>query len=826
MDPRTSPRPENGSAGASGPARSDPTGDAPPLPLLMLTELFLPTKGGTAVSFDDDFRRLGGKSVHVVTAAVPGDRAFDREHPNTVHRLVLERREWLRPESLLIYSRLAWTSLRLVWRHRFAAVFAGRALPEGITAWAVGRVRGCRVLIYAHGEELTGWGRGRKFQAMCFALRHADHVLANSDFTRDTLINLIGVRPERIVMTYPTVDVERYRPGLPFADLRAGLGLVPGQPLVLSVGRLQRRKGFDQVVRALPGLVGRGVDVHYAIVGIGDDHDHLLELAREHGVQSRLHLLGHVEMADLPRWYNACDLFAMPNRDINGDTEGFGLVFMEANACAKPVIAGRAGGTGSAVEEGLNGVRVDGEDVRAVEDAIATMILHPDQTRRMGEAGRERTAARFTSDQRAALIRRLVLGDEGDRRAGAVAPAARAPLRILMYTAYLKPEYSGAALQALTLAAVLRRRGHHVEFLTNRWPGLSEDDVVESFPVRRLEPGRLRKHREFRLWFHLALYVWARRRDFDILHSHGAYYTHAFVGPLARALGLRSLVKASLARDDLLDLSRPVSGTIHRQMLRRVDACVGTSGDLVDEFHAGGFSAERIHRVPNGVDTARFRAAPAAQVPALRAAMGLPSDRSIALYVGVLDQRKNIRWLAEQWVRHGAFGTDALLVAVGPQGRDDAGGTLRAQLAALAREHPRWFMLHDFGTDVAPYYQSADVLILPSYKEGMPNVVLEAMASGLPCVAARASGSRELIVDGETGCTYEPDDINGLAAAVRRCLGPEGPRMGAKARRATEEQYAIESIADRYESLYYRILTGARRMGAGDPIDQLPTGRA
>lgn len=379
------------------------------LPLLMITELFLPTKGGTAVSFDDDFRRLGGKSVHIVTAAVPGDAEFDRDHPNTVHRLKLERSPWLRPESLLMYARLLGRSLRIALTHRVLAVLAGRALPEGLVALAVGRLRRCKVLIYAHGEELTGWGRGWKFRTMCFTLRRADHILANSDFTRDTLTSLIGVRPERIVMTYPTVDVDRLRPGLPFADLRAGIGLADGQRLVLSVGRLQRRKGFDQVVRALPGLVARGIDVHYAIVGIGDDRDYLMGLAREAGVTDRLHLLGHVAPADLPRWYNACDLFAMPNRDINGDTEGFGLVFMEANACAKPVIAGRAGGTGSAVEEGLNGLRVDGEDVTAVEAGIARLLQNPEEARRMGEAGRDRTASRFTSDQRAELIRQVLL---------------------------------------------------------------------------------------------------------------------------------------------------------------------------------------------------------------------------------------------------------------------------------------------------------------------------------------------------------------------------------------------------------------------------------
>jgi phosphatidylinositol alpha-1,6-mannosyltransferase len=379
------------------------------LPLLMITELFLPTKGGTAVMFEDDCRRLGGRSVHIVTAAVPGDTAFDLEHPNAIHRLVLKRSPWLRPESLFLYARLLWNSLRLAFANRFAAVLAGRALPEGLVAWAVARVRRCKVVIYAHGEELTGWGRGRKFQAMCFSLRHADHVLANSDFTRDTLISLIGVRPERIVTAYPSVDAERFRPGLPFSDLRAGIGLTAAQRVILSVGRLQLRKGFDQVIRSLPRLLERGIDVHYVIIGIGDERNYLQGLSVELGVSDRLHLLGHVEQEDLPRWYNACDLFAMPNRDIEGDTEGFGIVYLEANACAKPAIAGRAGGTGSAVEDGINGLRVDGDDVQAVAGAIARVLLDAEESRRMGAAARQRIVSSFTPERRVDLIRQVVL---------------------------------------------------------------------------------------------------------------------------------------------------------------------------------------------------------------------------------------------------------------------------------------------------------------------------------------------------------------------------------------------------------------------------------
>ncbi len=384
--------------------------------------------------------------------------------------------------------------------------------------------------------------------------------------------------------------------------------------------------------------------------------------------------------------------------------------------------------------------------------------------------------------------------------------STRGGVRVLMYTAYLEPEYSGAALQALTLALALRSRGHYVEFITNRWAGLPQRGEVDGFPLWRIEPGRLSKHREFRLWFNLARLVWQRRRDFDILHSHGAYYTHAFVGPLGRVTGLRTLVKASLANDDLQDLSRPVIGRVHRFMLRRIDACVAISQDLVQEFRAGGLDPDRIHYIPNGVDTSRFRPALPSEKAAQRARLGLPEDWPIALYVGVLDERKNILWLARHWVETQGFGTRALLVAVGPQSREDPEGSLRGRLQALGREAPRLFQLQDFTPDIVPWYQSADVLVLPSLKEGLPNVVLEAMSCGLPCVAARASGSRELIVQGRTGYTYVHGDTRELARAMELCLGPEGPALGREARKLVEERYSIQSVADRYEALYARLL--------------------
>ena len=361
---------------------------------LVLTELFLPTKGGTAVWFAEVYRRLSGKETHIVTADVPGAGAVDATHSNTVHRISMRRVTWLRPESLGMYANLFIKSLWLALTHRFTAIHAGRALPEGITAWLVARLTLHPVVIYAHGEELTTWGHGGKYKAMCFALRHADRVIANSEFTRDALIKM-DVKPASITLIYPGVDVTRFHPGLVCADLRQSVGVTDAGKLILSVGRLSRRKGFDQVIQALPALIHAGLDIQYVLIGIGEDYDYLFDLAHKHGVADRVHLLGHVSDDDLPRWYNACDVFIMPNREINGDTEGFGMVFIEAAACGKPAIAGQAGGTGAAVVDGVTGFRVDGTDTIAVTIALQRILENTQYAQQIGNLALTRAISQF-----------------------------------------------------------------------------------------------------------------------------------------------------------------------------------------------------------------------------------------------------------------------------------------------------------------------------------------------------------------------------------------------------------------------------------------------
>ena len=125
------------------------------------------------------------------------------------------------------------------------------------------------------------------------------------------------------------------------------------------------------------------------------------------GVAGRVHLVGHVDPEDLPRWYCAADVVTMPNRDIDGDTEGFGMVFLEAAACAKPTVAGVAGGTGAAVVEGVTGFRVDGTSTQAVADALARVFDDPAMAKTMGENGHRRALRDFSWERVAEKTRAL-----------------------------------------------------------------------------------------------------------------------------------------------------------------------------------------------------------------------------------------------------------------------------------------------------------------------------------------------------------------------------------------------------------------------------------
>lgn len=220
-------------------------------------------------------------------------------------------------------------------------------------------------------------------------------ILANSNYTARALAEL-GVDPGRITVTACGADRERFQNAPKTQDAKERLGLT-GRKVVLTVGRLDERKGFDTVIRCLPALALEFPDVYYVAVGAGPMRARLEALVKELNVQKHVRLTGRVDDAQVVDYMAACDVFAMPNRaTADGSVEGFGIVLLEANYCSKPVIAGRSGGAVDAVEHEKTGLLVDPHSLDEVRGALERLLGNPELAAEWGRRGRERVKRDFT----------------------------------------------------------------------------------------------------------------------------------------------------------------------------------------------------------------------------------------------------------------------------------------------------------------------------------------------------------------------------------------------------------------------------------------------
>jgi len=252
------------------------------------------------------------------------------------------------------------------------------------------------VSILVHGLDVTS------HEALPTPLRHADRVLTTTDWMRGELLAR-GLDESRIAVATPAVHPPSGA-GDP-TDLSARLRLGAG-PILLSVGRLVPRKGQDTLIRALPAIRRRDAAVQLVIVGQGPDRSRLEELARAEGVLDCVRFAGFLDPHDLEAAYRLADLFVLPCREESGgDTEGFGLVFVEAGARGLPVIGGCSAGVVEAVEDGRTGTLVEPGDAAALSNAVLALLADPQRAAVLGEAGRRRALGALSP---AAYARRIL----------------------------------------------------------------------------------------------------------------------------------------------------------------------------------------------------------------------------------------------------------------------------------------------------------------------------------------------------------------------------------------------------------------------------------
>ena len=260
-----------------------------------------------------------------------------------------------------------------------------------VAAYWLKRLTGIPYWTVAHGIE--AWDI--KNAAIKTALQHADRILAVSGYTHDRLLQEQNLDPNKVSILPNTFNPNRFKGAPKPTYLLEKYHLKLEQPIILTVSRLaaaERYKGYDQILRALPQIRLPIPDVHYIIVGKGDDQPRIEQLITRLGLQDCVTLAGFVPDEQLCDYYNLCDIFAMPSTK-----EGFGIVYLEALACGKPVLGGNQDGAIDALCHGELGALVNPEDIQEITEAIIKIIhyAYPNSLMYQPEALRQKVIDTF-----------------------------------------------------------------------------------------------------------------------------------------------------------------------------------------------------------------------------------------------------------------------------------------------------------------------------------------------------------------------------------------------------------------------------------------------
>jgi phosphatidylinositol alpha-1,6-mannosyltransferase len=317
-----------------------------------------------------------------------------------LHRMSVAEREFIFTGCDRGKGRFAITALRTARRGAKLVLAAHPNLAPVTQAMRVVAPR-MKTIICTHGIEV--WEPLPALRRR--ALRHADLVLAPSRSTAEHVITQQKVPRERVRVLPWALDPQFETIAATAKKTPPPEEFPPGR-VVLTVGRWlasERYKGMDTLIAALPRLLPRWPELHLVMVGEGDDRAWLEELSQRNGVHRHVHFLQGLSYAQLAACYSACEVFALPSRG-----EGFGLVYLEAMALGKPVIAGAHGGALEVVEDGVTGYLVQHGDANQLATSIETLLADPAMGREMGARGRQRVEHEFRFSTFAKSLKKIL----------------------------------------------------------------------------------------------------------------------------------------------------------------------------------------------------------------------------------------------------------------------------------------------------------------------------------------------------------------------------------------------------------------------------------
>ncbi|HHT9113574.1 MAG: glycosyltransferase family 4 protein [Planctomycetes bacterium] len=366
---------------------------------LLITNDFPPIVSGISTVFYQIWKRLPPDRTMILAPKAPGCDEFDKKEPFHIIRKRIPTGESGKTKLVKMIFNIFY-ALYHIRKYNIGKLHCGQILSVGPAGLICKKLFGIKYNVYVYGSETLRFGNSRMMSwLMKKVIEEAEDLVPNSAFTMHEYERW-GISRKKMVMIVPGVDSVFFHPQEKSRYLVDKYHLQDKQ-IIMTVGRLDERKGHDMVIRAMAHVVKQFPNVVYMIVGKGREEQRLKNLADNLKLQDHVIFTGFVADESLPDYYNLCDVFVLPNREtelhdqLKGDYEGFGVVFLEASACGKPVIAGKSGGSCEAVVNGVTGLMVDPRNEGEIGRAIERTLSDKNFANQLGMAGRSRAEKEF-----------------------------------------------------------------------------------------------------------------------------------------------------------------------------------------------------------------------------------------------------------------------------------------------------------------------------------------------------------------------------------------------------------------------------------------------
>jgi glycosyltransferase involved in cell wall biosynthesis len=384
--------------------------------------------------------------------------------------------------------------------------------------------------------------------------------------------------------------------------------------------------------------------------------------------------------------------------------------------------------------------------------------------------------------------------------------------RVLMVTGAYYPELSGGGLQARAIARALRGDADFCVLTTSTDAALPSSASEDGVPIRRVLVDTESATSQAAAFARIASAFVKVASRVDIVNQHGFSRKAIMLRPLSRAFGKKFVLTLQTGGVDEPSGARALGPAAYRAFAG-ADMYLSVSPGLSRAYLEAGLPPEKLRQVCNAVDVDRFAPVSPEERASIRAQLQLPRNLPIVLFVGLFTGDKRPDGLYRAWSRVAAQHRSALVFIGLTQPithRDVDPG-----LARTIRDRAQADFLSDRvffvepTTAIARYFSAADIFVLPSIREGLSIALLEAMSSGLPCIASRLPGSTDVLIEhGVNGLLVQPDDEEALVAALVSLLTNQAKAsgLGAAARQTVIERYSIQRTASAWLEAYREVL--------------------